>query len=142
MVRNIGFDYIKNNNIESEYIGFLDDDDTLHPDYIINLYKEKEIFEFDIIIFRMMYPNYKIVPHPLSNKIERCNVGISFAFKTEIIYKNFYFNNHPYEDFIFINLLKINKFKILISKFVNYFVKTTYINCIDNIKKYPNILIG
>lgn len=142
LVRNKGIEYIINNNFESKFIGFLDDDDTIHPNYIKNLFLEKEIFDFDVIIFRMMYPNYKIVPHQLSNKIERCNIGISFALKYEIILKNYKFCNHPFEDYIFISILKKDKYKILISKYVNYFVRTSYNNCKDLIKNYPNILIG
>lgn len=141
-VRNKGIDYIINNNLESKFIGFLDDDDTIHPNYIKYLFLEKEIFDFDVIIFRMMYPNYKIVPHQLSNKIERCNIGISFALNYEIILKNYKFNNHPYEDYIFVSILKKDKYKILISKYISYFVRTSYNNCKNFIKNYPNILIG
>ena len=142
LVRNYGIDYIINNEIESEYIAFLDDDDSLNPNYIINLKDEEKIFNFDLIIFRMMYPNYKIVPHQLSNKIMKNNVGISFAVKYKIFKnENIRFINSPFEDFMFINQLK-NKIKILISKYVNYFVKTDYEQCSDKIEIYHNILIG
>lgn len=139
LVRNKGFQYILENNLESKYIGFLDDDDSIHPDYLINLYNEEKFFDFDCIIFRMMYHNYKIVPHPLTNKIERCNVGISFVIKRELITK-YKFVNHAFEDYIYIISLKKDKIQILLSKYVNYFVKTNYEKCRNNIKKYPNIL--
>ena len=141
LVRNKGFEYILHNNIETKYIGFLDDDDCIHPDYVINLVQEEKNFEFDCIIFRMMYCNYNIVPHPLTNKIERKNVGISFAIKKELISK-YQFTNNPFEDFIFIYTLKRDKVSILLSKFVNYFVKTDFEKCKKYIKKYPNILFN
>ena len=139
LVRNKGFDYILDNNIDTKYIGFLDDDDCIHPDFIINLYEQNKTFNFNCIIFRMMFENYKIVPHPLTNKIERCNVGISFVIEKEII-NNYKFINHAFEDYIFILSLKRDKKTILLSKYVNYFVKTNYENCKNNIKNYPNIL--
>lgn len=143
MVRNIGINYLIDNKIESKYIGFLDDDDTIHPEYINNLLKEEELFDFDCIIFRMMYENYNIIPHPLTTKIEMKNVGISFLLKYEIINnENFRFINHPYEDYVFVNKIKNNKKKILISKFVNYFVRTNFEKCKNEIKIYSNILIG
>lgn len=142
LVRNKGFEYIREHNIESEYIGFLDDDDTLHPNYIIHLYNEKEKFDFDCILFRMMFPNYNIIPHERTNKLIKCNIGISFAIKSELIKckKNIDFQNNPFEDYIFIATLKNNKNKILLSKYVTYFVKTNYNECKDKIKNYINIL--
>jgi hypothetical protein len=143
LVRNKGFEYIIENNVKSEYIGFLDDDDTLHPDYIIHLYNEKEKFNFDCIIFRMMFQNYNIIPHEKTNKIIKCNVGISFVIKNNIINKkNIIFRNNPYEDYIFIASLMNEKYKILLSKYVNYFVKTTYNDCKDKIKNYASILFN
>ena len=43
LVRNIGFEYILNNNIECNFVGFVDDDDTISPYYIENLHKERVI---------------------------------------------------------------------------------------------------
>lgn len=143
LVRNKGIEFILKNKIISKYISFLDDDDTLNPNFIINLYNEEKIFDFECIIFRMMYNNFKIVPHQLTTKIERKNIGISIALKYDLIENNnFRFINHPYEDYIFINKIKYNKKKILISKYVNYFVKTDYIKCMNNIKNYANIYFG
>jgi len=144
LVRNKGFEYIIDNNIKSEYIGFLDDDDTLHPDYMIHLYNEKEKFQFDCIIFRMMFQNHKIIPHEKTNQIIKCNIGISFVIKSDIIIneKNVIFINNPFEDYLFIVTLRNKKYKILLSKYVNYFVKTTYNECKDKIKNYANILFN
>ena len=86
-VRNIGFDYIKNkhNNIDTEFIGFVDDDDTLHPKYIDYLLVEKNINNnLDLIIFRMIYKNNVFLPSKFDTKIKVKHFGISFAFKKEI----------------------------------------------------------
>ena len=139
LVRNKGIEYILENNIKSKYIGFLDDDDTLNPEFIINLYNEEKNFNFDCIIFRMMYDNFKIVPHQLTTRIEKKNIGISFVIKFNIIEENYRFINHPYEDYIYVYYLKYKKKKILLSKYVNYFVKTNINKCNKFIKIYPNI---
>lgn len=143
LVRNIGFEYIIKNNIKTKYIGFCDDDDSLHPDYIEHLKNDIQLFnEPDMIIYRMMYQNGNVIPHPLTTKIQLKNVGISFAFKKELLEKfQLQFMNHPYEDYLFIQQAKKNPINILISKYVNYFVRTNYQEHIDNIKNYPPIYI-
>ena len=147
-VRNYGINYLISHEIQSEYISFLDDDDTIHPNYLDYLNNEENNYDFEVIIFRMMYKNYNIVPHLLTKKIERKNVGISFALKYELLVKNkeLRFSNHSFEDFIFIFQLQNLKKKILISKYIAYFVKTNYNYCINYIKTYiknlPHICIN
>lgn len=143
-VRNIGFEYILKNKIQTNYIAFCDDDDTLHPDYIQHLYDDIQTFnEPELIIFRMMYQNGNVVPHPLTTKIQMKNVGISFAFKYDLLEKyDLKFINHPYEDFIFIQNSKQKNIKILISRHVNYFVRSCYSHLKENIKDYPPICIN
>ena len=38
LVRNYGFQFIKDNHIDTSYISFVDDDDTIHPEFINNLH--------------------------------------------------------------------------------------------------------
>ena len=137
-VRNYGINYLISHEIQSEYISFLDDDDTIHPNYLDYLNNEENNYDFEVIIFRMMYKNYNIVPHLLTKKIERKNVGISFALKYELLVKNkeLRFSNHSFEDFIFIFQLQNLKKKILISKYIGYFVQTNYNQCINYINTY------
>jgi hypothetical protein len=144
-VRNIG---LKNININSKWIGFLDDDDTLSAYYIENLIKEDKLNNPDIIIFRMAYDNGYILPTKYDKSIIRNKVGISFCLKT-IIAKNTYFENNPYEDYIFLKKMDNLKHKIIISEKVMYFVKMNISNIIlndevlNNINKlYPKILIN
>ena len=141
LVRNYGIEYLLNHEqeeLKTEYIGFVDDDDTLHPNYIDYLKKEELKFQFDLLVFRMMYKNFNIIPHLLTKKIEKKNVGISFALKYEIIKNNkdLRFKNDCFEDFIFVFIAKqINK-KILLSKYVAYFVQINYNQCANYIKTY------
>ena len=51
-VRNYGI-----SKANSEWIAFLDDDDTISNDYVEIFYKEKQIFNFDVYIFRMNMNN-------------------------------------------------------------------------------------
>jgi len=129
-VRNIGFDYIKNNNIDTEFIGFVDDDDTLHPKYIDNLLIEINLNkQLDLIIFRMIYKNNIFLPTKIDTKIKVKHVGISFAFKKELLQDiNNYFINYPYEDYLFLKNIEKKKYKIIISPFINYFIETKYID--------------
>ena len=143
LVRNIGFSYIRKNNIKTKYIAFVDDDDTLHPNYIEHLKDNTTKFSNpDVIIFRMMYSNYQIIPHPQTRKLQVKNVGISFAVKSNLIEnEEILFQNHPFEDYIFLQSCKVMKKKIIISNYVNYFVRATFHHCKDQIKTYIPIII-
>lgn len=95
--------YIRNEGIkiaDTEWIAFLDDDDTIHPEYVetlLNKYKDS-----DCVIFKMQMPNKKIIP--TNPKISRANVGISFAYKRSL---NMLFDAKTNaEDFIFLNKLQ------------------------------------
>jgi hypothetical protein len=133
-VRNFGFNYVEN----SEWIGFLDDDDCLSCNYISRLKEEIEINNnIEVCIFRMGYENKCILPTKNDRNIIRNKVGISFAIK-KYISQNILFNNNPYEDFIFLKEIQCKKYKILISSYVCYFVRTKQYEC--NI--FPKILIN
>jgi hypothetical protein len=145
LVRNIG---VKNTSINSKWIGFLDDDDTISPNYIDNLIKEEQLNNPEIVIFRMAYENGYILPNKYDKNIIRNKVGISFCLKTSIA-KNIYFENNPYEDYMYLKKLEIQKYKIIISEKVTYFVRININDVIlseitlNNInKKYPKILIN
>jgi hypothetical protein len=140
-VRNYGIEYLlthQQEELKTEYIGFLDDDDTLHPNYIDYLKKEETKFQFDVIIFRMMYKNFNIIPHLLTKKIEKKNVGISFALKYEVLknHQELRFINDSFEDFILIFISKQLNKKILLSKYIAYFVKTNHNQCANYIRNY------
>ena len=121
LVRNIGFNYVEN----STWVGFLDDDDYLSENYICNLKKEIEINNsIEVCIFRMGYENKCILPSKFDKNIIRNKVGISFALKKYITDSNKFINS-PFEDYLYLKNLQSQKYKIIISSYVSYFVKTT-----------------
>lgn len=133
LVRNIGFSYV-----DTEWIGFLDDDDYLSPDYIDYLINEITcIPNIDACIFRMGYENGTILPSKLDKNIIRNKVGISFAIK-KYITQQVIFINSPFEDYIFLkNIIKL-KYKIVLSSYVAYFVRTYPYKC----DIYPKLVLS
>jgi len=137
ILRNIGMDYVLDNN--TEWFGFLDDDDYLSNDYIDKLKLEfqnsKE--QANAIIFRMGYSNKTIIPAKNIKQIIKCNVGISFAIQSNIAKIN-QFNPGLFEDYIFLKMLESKKYNIMISSYVCYFVRTKPYEC----EFYPKIFKG
>lgn len=105
LVRNVGLQ-----SVDTTWTAFLDDDDTITPNYVDLLLSKYS--QFDLVIFRMYCTkNNAIIPRPNNNQIMFGNVGISFAFKTPkepILFPK----NHGGEDFEFV--------KHLIDKGYNY----------------------
>ena len=133
-VRNEGIKLCNN----SIWIGFLDDDDTLSKDYIEKLKEEININNnIDVCIFRMAYENGYILPSIYDKNIIRNKVGISFAIKKNIN-NTILFENNPYEDYFFLKKMQYKKYKILISSYVTYFVRTNQYET----KLFPKILIN
>ena len=137
LVRNIGIEMAS-----TEWIGFVDDDDTISCNYISYLKQELLNYEnLELIIFRMMYENGVVLPSKFDRNIIRNKVGISFAFKKELYSKYKYkFENNPYEDYMFLKNIQNNNHKILISSYVSYFIRCNEIDIEKNI--YPKILIN
>lgn len=121
-VRNYGLQFV-----ESNWIAFLDDDDTISNDYVEYFFKQKNIFNFDLFIYRMINQDLKIFPSLLSRDLIPCDVGISFIAKKDIFEKIKFENSHC-EDYDFLNLVKKYNYLILISNTIKYFVKSTYID--------------
>lgn len=104
---------ISNVSVDCEWIGFLDDDDTLSKFYVEILKREIQKSEFDCCVFRMRYDseNEKIVPPIGMNKIIQNYVGISFAVNRNfLVSNNLKFENNNAEDFLFLSeIQKIGK---------------------------------
>jgi len=117
LVRNQGM----RSNIQSDWVGFVDDDDTVSPQYGEYLKK----YDADIVIFRMKHPRLGIVP-PMNHKttFKKNAVGISFAVKTSF-YKNngLYFTPSNTEDFYFLDRARTMGAKIVIADEIAYFVR-------------------
>lgn len=96
LVRNAGIDLV-----DSEWIGFLDDDDTIEPTYVETLFKKYN--NYDFVIWRMVYTDGRVLPQ--GDSIKFGNVGISYCYRNK--FKNLRFdNNRDGEDLDF--LLKLN----------------------------------
>tara|TARA_Y100000389_G_C17461690_1_gene522239 strand:+ start:2718 stop:3329 length:612 start_codon:yes stop_codon:yes gene_type:complete len=135
-VRNIGI-----KNVDTEWCGFVDDDDMLLNNYVELFYEyiTNESY-LDLILFRIkIFKN--IVPKHNKDNLFVNNVGISFCTKTNIL-KEYKFIASNTEDFNLINRLNKDKKKIMISDKIAYLVRNTNFNESDNLnlkKDYYNV---
>jgi hypothetical protein len=107
----------------SEWIGFLDDDDSLSQYYVEILRNEISKEDHDCFVFRMN-DNGNIIPSFDTTELIQNQVGISFCVKREFIMKyNIRFENSNCEDFLFLQKLMEHSAKIKILPFVGYFVR-------------------
>jgi glycosyltransferase involved in cell wall biosynthesis len=88
---------------ETEWIGFLDDDDTIHEDYVKTLVEK--YLQYDFVVWRMKTTDGKIFPELTRNNIKINRVGISISFKSSIPNMSFDKNDDG-EDFEFVNKLQ------------------------------------
>ena len=104
-----GAGLVRNKGIElsqTDWICFLDDDDSFSHDYINNLYEEiSNNPNMDVCIFRMSYSpdNDTILPPFGEEKIRMGQIGISFAVNKKFIDLNgIRFVNSKIEDYFFL----------------------------------------
>lgn len=106
---------------DTEWIGFLDDDDTLTQDYMYRLQNEIQANpNADIIVFRMINSDHRVIPSRAH--LAYGNVGISFVVKRKI-FDFIKFEANTYEDFHLLNRAQQNNYKIHISNFITYLVR-------------------
>jgi glycosyltransferase involved in cell wall biosynthesis len=116
-VRNHGMKYA-----DTEWIAFLDDDDVISPDYVETFYKEIQDYPFvDVLIFRMLRDDV-IIPKLKTDNFYQGDVGISFVINKKIL-NNVKFIPSGVEDYNFLNEARKQKFVIMISPYVKYFVR-------------------
>lgn len=100
---------------ETQWVCFLDDDDTFRPQYLDRFLEETNLIEIDCIIFRMSFHKEDIHVLPPSNLTnpEPAKVGISFAVKKSFLDNNsLRFENGQMEDFDLLNRIHaISKIK-------------------------------
>jgi glycosyltransferase involved in cell wall biosynthesis len=114
---------IENIDDDIDWIGFVDDDDTLSKYYVEILELEKTKQQFDCCVFRMRYDenNQRIVPPFGMNKIIQNHVGISFCVNREFLDINdILFQNDNAEDFKFLKQIIDKSGKIHISNHITY----------------------
>jgi hypothetical protein len=130
-VRNYGMSVIEN----TQWIAFLDDDDTIACDYIEIFKNELLIYPFiDVYIYRMIHNDHRIIPKLDALNFEICDVGISFIIKYDIFKDGLEFEPDGAEDFLYLNKIRNAGYKMMISPYIKYYVRNFEYN-VDNIGK-------
>jgi glycosyltransferase involved in cell wall biosynthesis len=121
-VRNIGMSLVT-----TPWIGFLDDDDALRPNYVQALINEIQLTPAcDAVLFRMATPQHTIVPPANCTSLSPGSIGISFCMKTELYQKHgIQFEQSGIEDYIMIKKIYDWKRKLVLSPHVTYSVQRT-----------------
>lgn len=108
------------NEVSSDWIGFVDDDDSLYPNYLHHFFSH-DIDKIDCFIFRMIYPDGVILPRINSDVLFCGNVGISFICNLNFLKKHkLYFEQSTTEDFVLIQNISKYGGKIFVSENVGY----------------------
>lgn len=110
LVRNYGLEIC-----ETEWIGFVDDDDTIDEKYVETLFKKYN--SYDLVVWRMVDKKGLVIPR--NNSIHFGNVGISFSYKNKY---NLRFDvNRDGEDFDFIKKIMSKTNNFIISDEIFYY---------------------
>lgn len=120
IVRNHAFDYV-----DTEWIGFVDDDDMLSKFYIERMeYWLNQVPDLDIIIFAYKdLSNGNVQPRIGTRDFVYCQVGISFAVRTDFVMENnIRFRAGGIEDFYFLDECRNAGAKYIITNEVQYYV--------------------
>jgi glycosyltransferase involved in cell wall biosynthesis len=105
---------------QTEWIGFLDDDDTIHQDYVKTL--TEKYTSYDFVVWRMKTTDGKIYPELTRNNLIRNRVGISISFKNK--YSNMIFDsNDDGEDFEFVDKLQNTTTNFIITPEIYYNIR-------------------
>ncbi len=124
LVRNYGLERVK-----TAWAGFVDDDDTLGPDYVEKFFQElKTTADVKCIIFRMYTADSgerTVLPNLNQTDFSKDEVGISFA-----MHRDLFASRQPIlfvpggaEDFVILDKIRTVHHKMVISPFVTYFVR-------------------
>jgi glycosyltransferase involved in cell wall biosynthesis len=110
--------------VETDWVGFVDDDDTLLPSYVSDFREHVLLFpEADIFVFRCVFSDMKILPPKYtSDTLELTKVGIYFAIKTNVL-KEFNFIPSGKEDWDLLRRCSEADKKIYLSPCINYAVQ-------------------
>lgn len=121
LVRNILID-----KVDTEWITFLDDDDTFHPEAIQRCYDEIASNDFDCCILKRAYdPQYQqVIPPRGCTELELGKVSTSFLVKADFLRKHqIVFVNDKFEDYIYAKMIEASGGKIYFSEHVTYHVE-------------------
>lgn len=125
-MRNEGFKYVRS----ITWIGFVDDDDVLTPQYVEHLAEHSvDHPRADMVIFRMQHPRLGILPDPDSPRLRLGEVGISFAIKVKSRGNVLFVREDKkiafHEDWMFIQAMREMNKQVFISPHVDYIVRPT-----------------
>lgn len=102
----------------TEWVSFLDDDDTVTEDYMDRLREEIEKNpDADVIHFREYFLRGQLLPN--WPKVEWGNVGICFSVKKSVA-QDYPFEQQKHEDFHFLKKLDDAGKKIVFSQYITY----------------------
>jgi len=117
-VRNYGMQFV-----DTEWIAFLDDDDSISREYVSTLKKEITNYnDIDFILFRMEYWGH-ILPHINASNVSQGCCGISFAIRSKIFKGGHKFKNSSSEDFKFLCSSCEFGYKFMLSSHILYFAR-------------------
>ncbi len=106
----------------TEWVAFVDDDDTLSSDYLKKFKQELDLNpDADCIIFRMQDKVRGPLPPAKSNNFKQNYVGISFAVRKSLAVE---FEPSATEDFYYLDKVRNLKKKIIISPHITYFIRS------------------
>jgi GR25 family glycosyltransferase involved in LPS biosynthesis len=126
---------------ETNWIGFVDDDDILLPTYIDD-FKESLLHKPDVIIFKMLNNDGRILPPVDATDFYINKVGISFCLKKSCMEKdNIWFKPSSTEDFDLLNKLRSSGKKIILSDKMNYIVRPEDHVIVKHDKKILNLIV-
>ena len=120
-VRNFGI----RNKCDTEWVGFLDDDDTLAHTYLETFYNElKNVYNPDVVLFRMRreHETDVVLPKPEHVSLVRYWVGISFLAKRSVFNDGNWFISSHDEDFNLLERIQTQGYKLVMSPYIKYFV--------------------
>lgn len=107
----------------TEWIAFVDDDDTIAHTYLETFYNELELsYKTDVVLFRLRHPEHGILPKPDKTDIYLYDVGISFLVRRKIFCDGLQFIPSHTEDFNLLDRIKREGYKITMSPYVKYYV--------------------
>jgi len=105
------------------WVGFVDDDDSLQPEYMTHVRQHIEEEDPDVVIFRML-DHGKILPPLTSTDFCINQVGISFCVKRVLcVEEECWFIPCGCEDFVLLDRIRNKGKKIFMSPHVDYLVR-------------------
>ena len=119
-VRNYGIQFAT-----TEWIAFVDDDDSISNDYVDIFYWEIETSKsyIELLLFRML-DDGQVKPNlNLDGDLKLQDVGISFAVKKTKFDQGLVFNASPVEDFNFLSNCVKAGYVLILSPYVTYYVR-------------------